>query len=111
MGDLAASSEPRRLADFLRENLQEILRHWEAEVRKVGAARNLDWPLLLDHLPEFIEDLAAYVDEVRTGHDIGPPEEHSRIHARSGSRPTSPTRSAGSRSRSPWPRPRCWSYR
>src|SRR3954469_6084528 len=81
MGEQAASPEPRRLADFLRENREEILRHWEAEVQKVQAARNLDPPLLLDHLPEFIEDLASYVDEVRTGHDSGPPEEHSRIHA------------------------------
>jgi PAS domain S-box-containing protein len=81
MGDLLASAEPRRLADFLRENRDEILAHWEAEVRKVGAARYLDRPLLLDHLPEFIEDLAEYVDELRTGHEVTPPEEQPRIHA------------------------------
>jgi len=37
MADLLASDEPRRLADFLRENREEILAHWEAEVRKVRA--------------------------------------------------------------------------
>src|SRR5690349_14986898 len=81
MGDLAATSEPRRLADFLREHKEEILDHWAAEVRKVGAARALAQPLLLDHLPEFIDDLAEYVDDVRGGESIGPPEERPRIHA------------------------------
>src|SRR5882762_8984194 len=81
MADLLASDEPRRLADFLRENREEILAHWEAEVRKVRAAQRLERPLLLDHVPEFIEDLAEYVDEVRTGHDVAPPDDHPRIHA------------------------------
>src|SRR4051812_1714781 len=81
MGDLAATAEPRRLADFLRENKKEILRQWAAEVRKIRAARNLDEPILLDHLPEFIEDLAEYVDDVRHGEQIGPPEERPRVHA------------------------------
>ena len=81
MADLLASDEPRRLADFLRENREEILAHWEAEVRKVRAAQRLERPLLLDHVPEFIEDLAEYVDELRTGHDVAPPDDHPRIHA------------------------------
>jgi PAS domain S-box-containing protein len=81
MADLLASDEPRRLADFLRENREQILAHWEAEVRQVRAARHLDRPLLLDHVPEFIEDLAEYVDELRTGHDVAPPEDQPRIHA------------------------------
>jgi signal transduction histidine kinase len=81
MADLVASDEPRRLADFLRENQEQILAHWEVEVRKVRAARQLERQLLLDHVPEFIEDLAEYVDELRTGHDIAPPEEQPRIHA------------------------------
>jgi len=81
MADLLASDEPRRLADFLRENKEEILAHWESQVRKVRAAQTLDRPVLLDHLSEFIEDLAAYVDEVRTGHEVEPPEEAPQIHA------------------------------
>src|SRR6266850_2529932 len=81
MADLLGTDEPRRLADFLRENREQILAHWEAEVRKVRAAAQLERPLLLDHVPEFIDDLAEYVDELRTGHDVGPPEEQSRIHA------------------------------
>jgi len=56
MADLLASDEPRRLADFLRENREQILAHWEAEVRKVRAAGQLERPLLLDHVPEFIAE-------------------------------------------------------
>jgi hypothetical protein len=56
MADLLASDEPRRLADFLRENREQILAHWEAEVREVRAARQLERPLLLDHVPEFIAE-------------------------------------------------------
>jgi signal transduction histidine kinase len=81
MADLLASDEPRRLADFLRENRDQILAHWETEVRKVRAARQLERPLLIDHVPEFIEDLAEYVDELRTGHDVAPPGDQPRIHA------------------------------
>ena len=45
------------------------------------AAAHLERPLLLDHVPEFIDDLAEYIDELRTGHDVAPPEEQPRIHA------------------------------
>ncbi|HEY5677426.1 MAG TPA: ATP-binding protein [Myxococcales bacterium] len=81
MGELGTTPEPRRLADFLRERRDEILAHWECEVRKVGAARNLDRPVLLDHLPQFLEELADYVGELRTGAEVQAPEENSRIHA------------------------------
>ena len=68
MADLLAADEPRRLADFLREHREQILEHWEREVRKVRAAQQLERPLLLDHVPEFIEDLAEYVDEIGRAH-------------------------------------------
>src|SRR5437764_14843421 len=76
-----ATVEPRRLSDFLRDHRDEILGHWEEEVRKVRAARSLDRPVLIDHLPQFIEDLAGYVDDLRVGSEVEPPEEHPRIHA------------------------------
>ncbi len=80
MGDLGASEEPRRLADFLREHRDEILAHWEGQVRKIRAARTLDRPALIDHLPEFLEELAEYVGEIRTGHEPAVPQ-RPRIHA------------------------------
>ena len=81
MADVFAGSEPRRLSDFLRERCEEILAHWEREVRKVRAARDLDRPLLLDHLPQFLEELAEYVADVRAGHEIGLPQRNPQIHA------------------------------
>jgi hypothetical protein len=44
--DLPASRAPE----------EQILAHWEAEVRKVRAAGQLERPLLLDHVPEFIAE-------------------------------------------------------
>lgn len=80
MGE-AQEAEPRRLSDFLRENRERILQHWEREVRGVRAAATLERPVLLDHMPHFLEDLAGYVSELRTGHEVSPPEQHPRIHA------------------------------
>ena len=70
-----------RLSDLLRERRDEILAGWETAVRKVRAARNLDRPLLLDHMPHFLADLAGYVDDVRAGLAVAPPEENPRLHA------------------------------
>jgi signal transduction histidine kinase len=81
MAEPAAQQEPRRLADFLRERAQEILAHWEKEVMSVRSARKLSRPLLLDHLPDFIADLAIYVDDLRQGKDNAPPDENPQIHA------------------------------
>jgi len=42
----------------------------------VGAAyirrSNSTGPALLDHMPQFLEDLAAYVGKVRAGHEAAP---------------------------------------
>jgi PAS domain S-box-containing protein len=76
-----AQLEPRRLADFLRDRAEDILAHWEIEVMKVKSARKLSRPLLLDHLPDFLADLANYVDDLRHGKNDSPPDENPRIHA------------------------------
>jgi PAS domain S-box-containing protein len=81
MEELAQLEKPRRLADFLRERAEDILAHWEIEVMKVKSARKLSRPLLLDHLPDFLADLANYVDDLRHGKNDLPPEENPRIHA------------------------------
>jgi signal transduction histidine kinase len=77
----AAQQEPRRLADFLRERSEDILAHWEHEVMKVKSARQLARPVLLDHLPDFITELADYADGLRHGNHGTPPGENPRIHA------------------------------
>lgn len=73
--------EPRRLAEFLRHNAPAILAAWEQRVRYLRPAQHLDRPVLLDHMPHFIEDLAAYVSEVRAGHAAMPSNQYPRIHA------------------------------
>src|SRR5205085_3239535 len=35
----------------------------------------------LDHIPQFLQDLAEYVGEVRAGHDATPSSKYPRIHA------------------------------
>src|SRR5438105_12723113 len=52
------------LSDFLRDHREEILASWEASVRTLRAARDLPRPILIDHLPQFIDDLADYVDHL-----------------------------------------------
>jgi signal transduction histidine kinase len=69
------------LADFLRERAGDILLHWEREVMKVRSARKLTRPLLLDHVPDFIAELAGYVDDLRHGKNDAPPDENPHIHA------------------------------
>jgi signal transduction histidine kinase len=75
------TSEPRRLGDFLRDHREEILAGWERAVRSIGAARNLSRPVLLDHMSEFIDDLAVFVNQSRSGMDARPPQDNPRIHA------------------------------
>lgn len=82
MAETSLPGEVRgRLSDFLRARREEILAEWEAAVRKVRAARNLDRPLLLDHMPHFLRDLADYVDDLRAGVEVPAPDEYPRIHA------------------------------
>lgn len=81
MPEPSTSATPRRLADFLRESKDDILAEWEATVRRMDVAQRLERPLLLDHMPEFFDDLVHYIDDTRAGHDVTPPGRYPRIHA------------------------------
>jgi len=72
---------PRRLSDFLRDHTDQILDEWALEVRKSRASRTLDRLALIDHLPEFLHDLARHVAEVRAGRQSAPDPSLPRIHA------------------------------
>ena len=72
---------PARLSDFLREHIDQILDEWALEVRKSRASRTLDRLALIDHLPEFLHDLARHVAEVRAGRESHPDASLPRIHA------------------------------
>ena len=64
--------QPRRLAEFVRENAADVMAEWIVRARCLHRAQQLDRPALLDHMPQFLEDLAAYVGEVRAGHEAAP---------------------------------------
>ena len=76
-----AGHHERRLADFIRDRREGILAAWEAQARELRPARDLGRLALLDHMPQFLDELAAYIDESRAGHDPPPPEAVPQIHA------------------------------
>src|SRR3989440_9789238 len=73
--------EPRRLADFLRTHRETILSDWLTAVLRLAPARRLDRPMLIDHLPQFLDDLADFLDEVRAGHAAAEPVKAPVMHA------------------------------
>ena len=81
MSESSTVEEPRRLADFLREHRNEILESWLAAVKDIRAARGLARPVLLDHMPDFIDELIDYVSELRSGREAAAPRENPRMHA------------------------------
>jgi len=72
---------PRKLSDFIRERRDVILEHWEVAVRRMRAAQNLTRPVLLDHIPQFLEEVCDFIEQSRAGDQTLPPEETPRIHA------------------------------
>ncbi len=51
------------ISDFLRSQRERIALRWEEEVRAdLPALRPLTKPVLYDHLPEFLDGLAAWID-------------------------------------------------
>src|SRR6266446_852880 len=77
----ATEEEPRRLADFLRTHRETILSDWLTAVRSLAPARRLDRPMLIDHLPQYLDDLADFLDEVRAGHTAAEPVKAPVMHA------------------------------
>jgi PAS domain S-box-containing protein len=74
-------ADPRRLSDFIRGRATQIIDAWERAVRDLRPARGLSRPVLLDHIPDFLQELAEFIGEVRQGHEVPLPEQFPRIHA------------------------------
>src|SRR5205807_3719488 len=77
----AMADEPRRLSDFLRAHRERILSDWVDAVRVLEPAKDLDQPVLLDSLPQFLDELADFLDDVRAGHPAKEPVNPHTIHA------------------------------
>src|SRR4051812_51509 len=71
----------RRLGDFLRTRHDEIIAAWEQAVRRLRPAAFLERPVLLDHMPEFLAQLADFISDARVHPDAPPPGEFPAIHA------------------------------
>jgi len=73
--------EPRRLADFLRTHRETILSDWLTAVRSLAPARRLDRPMLIDHLPQYLDDLRR-LPRRSARRPTPPPSRESAGHAR-----------------------------
>ena len=69
MGEQGQAQQPRRLADFIRERKEQIVSDWESRIRRLKPAERLERPVLLDHIPNFLDDLCEYISDVRAGLD------------------------------------------
>src|SRR5215470_15972742 len=72
---------PRRLEDYLRDRTDLILDRWKREVARLRPAGGLSEPILVDHMPEFLEGLAQYIGDLRSGLSVLPDLAIPRIHA------------------------------
>jgi len=81
MAETATGNVPRRLADFLRERHDEILGRWEHEVVRLRPAKFLSRPALLDHIPDFLRQLADFVEALREHQVVAPPQQFPVVHA------------------------------
>jgi signal transduction histidine kinase len=62
-GNIRYGPSMDRVADFIRENEARIATLWEDEVRaELPALKNMTRPVLLDHLQEFLEGLANWLE-------------------------------------------------
>ena len=59
-------SELPPLADFVRQNEQQIVDAWATVVRAMPVASAMSQPRLIDHLPEMLRRIAEYVETVHT---------------------------------------------
>lgn len=64
--DMTFAAVPH-LAEFIRSRKEEILRDWEDEVRQLSSARRVPRPVLIDHLPRLVDQIAALIDEITMG--------------------------------------------
>ncbi|UQA60289.1 ATP-binding protein [Polyangium aurulentum] len=71
-----------RISDCLRQGQAEILAGWERAVRQLPIARELERPLLLDHIPALIERIAQSADELSEGQSSPPTSGIAERHAR-----------------------------
>ncbi len=73
------SPAAHRIAALIRQHRDEIVRRWEAAVRAMPRARELDPPTLIDHIPDLLERIAQAIDELSRGRT---PTQHREVAER-----------------------------
>jgi len=62
-----AMKERQRLADLLTSERAALILRWRRQIKELRSARQLDTPTLIDHVPQFISDLASALRTGSTG--------------------------------------------
>lgn len=84
-----SNDTPQTLAELLARERAALLHKWRQQVAKLPSARTLDTPTLDDHMPSFVDDLAAALacGRDRTVPDTvnsGKPSAHAEIRVEEG---------------------------
>src|SRR3569623_1537471 len=66
----------------MRARKTEILAEWEIIVQRVSAAAKLGRPLLIDHIPALLDQIANTADQLAAGKPAAAPIAIAREHAR-----------------------------
>lgn len=73
--------ETFRLSDLLRAQRDTILGDWEHAVRELRPAKRLPHPVLMDHMPDLLTQIAAMADQLATGRTPTVSRETAESHA------------------------------
>jgi PAS domain S-box-containing protein len=76
-------STASRIAELIGQRRDEIVRTWEAAVRAMPRARELDPPTLLDHIPDLLARIAQAIEDRGRGLAPAPHEAVAERHAMS----------------------------
>jgi PAS domain S-box-containing protein len=68
-----------RIAELVRHRRDDILRSWEAAVRAMPRARELDRLTLIDHIPDLLERIAQMIEDLSRGRT---PTQHQAVAGR-----------------------------
>jgi PAS domain S-box-containing protein len=72
---------PARLTEFIKENRDEILANWADSVRTLPVARDLERPVLIDHIPDLLDRICEIADHDGGAREEKAPFDIAELHA------------------------------
>lgn len=76
-----SAAAPTVVRSFVRRFRTEILAEWKAAARAISAAKELSTIVLVDHMPELLDELAELADEIAAARPCDKTLETARRHA------------------------------